>query len=50
MPIDRQLISQEETSVWLSRGDLKVETRSEIIAAQEQALQTKHHVTKNITN
>ena len=31
---------------WLSRGDLKVETGSEIIAAQDQALQTKYHATR----
>jgi len=30
----------------LLRGDLKAEAESEIIAAQDQALQTKHHVTK----
>jgi len=32
--------------LWLLRGDLKGETRSEITAAQDQALQTKYHVTK----
>jgi len=32
--------------VWLSRGDLKGETGSEIMAAQDQALQTKYYVTK----
>jgi hypothetical protein len=31
---------------WLLRGDLKVETESEIIAAQDQALQTKYHAAK----
>jgi len=30
----------------LSRGDLKAETESEIIAAQEQTLKTKYHATK----
>jgi len=30
----------------LPRGDLKAEAESEITAAQDQALQTKHHVTK----
>jgi hypothetical protein len=31
---DRQLISEEGTFLWLSKGDLKVETESEIVAAQ----------------
>jgi len=42
--IDRQLIGEEDTFLWLSRGDLKVETGSEIIA--DQALQIKCHATK----
>jgi hypothetical protein len=44
--IDRQLISQEDTFLWLSNGDLKAETESEIVAAQDQALQTKYYATK----
>jgi hypothetical protein len=48
--MDRQLISQEDTFLWLSRGDLKGETESEIIAAQEQALQNQISCDKNITN
>jgi len=44
--IDRQLISEEDTSIWLSKGDLKAETESEIVAAQDQALQTKYYATK----
>jgi hypothetical protein len=32
--------------LWLSKGDVKGETESEIIAAQDQALQTKYHATK----
>jgi len=44
--IDRQLISEEFTFIWLSKGDLKAETESEIVAAQDQALQTKYYTTK----
>jgi hypothetical protein len=40
--IDRQLINEEDTFLWLSKGDLKAETESEIVAAQDQALQTKY--------
>jgi hypothetical protein len=43
---DRQLISEEDTILWLSRGDLKSETASEIITAQDQALHTKRHTKK----
>ena len=39
--MDKQLISQEDTFVWLSRGGLKRQNGSEIIAAQDQVLQTK---------
>jgi hypothetical protein len=35
--------SEEDTFLWLSRGQLKLESGSEIIAAQEEALQTKYH-------
>jgi len=44
--IDRQLISEEDTFLWLSKGDLEAETESEIVAAQDQALQTKYYATK----
>ena len=44
--IDRQLISEEDTFLWLSKGDLKAENESEIVAAQDQALQTKYYATK----
>jgi hypothetical protein len=32
--MDRQLIGEEDTFLWLSRGDLKRQTESEITAAQ----------------
>ena len=41
--INRQLISEEDTLLWLSKGDLKAETESEIVAGQDQALQTKYY-------
>jgi len=44
--MDRQLISEEDTFLWLSKGDLKAETEREIVAAQDQALQTKYYATK----
>jgi len=44
--IDRQLISEEDAFLWLSKGDLKAETESEIVAEQDQALQTKYYATK----
>jgi len=44
--IDRQLTSEEDTFLWLSKGDLKAETESEIVAAQDQVLQTKYYATK----
>ena len=43
---DRQLIIEEHTFLWLSKGDLEAETESEIVAAQAQALQTKYYATK----
>ena len=42
----RQLISDEDTFLCLSKGDLKAETGSEIVAAQDQALQTKYYQKK----
>jgi len=44
--IDRQLIGEEDSFLWLLKGDLKAETESEIVAAQDQALQTEYYVTK----
>jgi len=43
---DRQLISEEATFLWVSKGDLKAETESEIVAAQDQVMQTKYYATK----
>jgi len=42
---DRQLISEDDIFLWMSR-DLEGEAENEIIAAQDQALQTKYHATK----
>ena len=44
--IDRQLISEEDAFLWLLKGDLKAETESETVAAQDRALQTKYYATK----
>jgi len=38
--MDRQLIGGEDMFLWLSRGDLKGQTESEITTAKEQTLQT----------
>jgi len=43
---DRQHISEEDTFLWLSKRDLKAETESEIVVAQDQALNTKYYATK----
>jgi hypothetical protein len=40
--IDRQLISEEDTFLWLTMGDLKAETESEIVATQDQELETNY--------
>ena len=44
----QQLISEEGTFLWLSKGDRKAETESEVVAAQDQALHAKYYVKKNI--
>jgi hypothetical protein len=46
--MDRQIIIQEDKLQWLIGwgGDMKGENESEIIAAQDQALQSKYHATK----
>ena len=43
--MDRELIGGEDTLLWLLMGDMKGETVSEIIAAQDQTLLTKYHAT-----
>jgi hypothetical protein len=45
--VNRQLISEEDTFLWLSNGDLQAETESEIVAAQDQATQTKYYATRD---
>jgi hypothetical protein len=44
--IDRQLISEEDTFPWLSKKEFKAETESEMVEAQDQALQTKYYPTR----
>ena len=44
--IDRLLIGEEDTFLWLSKEDLKAETGSEIVAGQDQAVQTRYYATK----
>jgi hypothetical protein len=46
--MDRQLIGEEDTFIWLSKGDLKAETESETVAAQNQALHTYMKYLQNI--
>jgi len=41
-----ELVSEEDMFLRLSKGDLQGKTKSEIIAAQDQALQTRYHVAK----
>jgi hypothetical protein len=45
--MDRQLTTEEDTILWLSK--LKEDNESEIITAQDQALQTKcdNNITKS---
>jgi hypothetical protein len=44
--IDRQLISEEDMFLWPMKWVLKAEIEREIVAAQDQALQTKYYATK----
>jgi hypothetical protein len=48
--IDKQLISEEDTFLWLSKGDLKAETESEIVAALRPSTANKIPCNKNIAN
>jgi len=40
--MDRELIGEADTLLWLWRGDLKGETESEITAEQDRELQTNY--------
>jgi len=44
--IIRQIITEEDTFLWLLRGYLKGETKGEITAVHDRALRTKYHATK----
>jgi len=44
--VARQFVGKEDTFQWLKRGDLKVETESEITSAPDKALRTKYHAIK----
>ena len=46
--IDRQLITEEDTFLWLTKRDLKAETGNEMVAAPDKALQTKYYATKTL--
>ena len=43
--IDRQFIGEEDTFLWLLKGNLKAQNESEIVVAQDQALQTVYCAT-----
>jgi hypothetical protein len=47
--IDSLLTKKIRPSPRVSRGDLKAETESEIIATYDQASQTRYHAKANIT-
>ena len=46
--IDRQLISEEDTFLWLSKGDLKAETESEISGSARPSVTNETLCNKNI--
>lgn len=46
MSINMLLIIEEGTFLWLSSGDTKAETENEIVAAQDQVLQTTNRAMK----
>jgi hypothetical protein len=46
--IDRELVREEVTFLWLQMGDLTAETGSQIIEAQDQAVETKYDATKGL--
>jgi hypothetical protein len=48
--INKHLISEEDMFLWLSKGDLKAETESEMVAAQHQAMQQKYCKQEQIAN
>jgi flagellar basal body-associated protein FliL len=48
--LDKQLVSEEGTFLWLSNGDLKAETKSEIVAAQDKSTTNKLPCNKNTAN
>lgn len=43
-----QLISEKDTFLWISRGNLKAETEDELEAVQEQVYQNKYYATNTI--
>jgi hypothetical protein len=47
--INREIVSEEVTLLWLSRGDLKGEPESEIVAAHD-IMQQKYCKEKQIAN
>jgi len=44
--IDEKLVDNEQSYRWLNSGDIKGETESTIVAAQDQAINTNHYKNK----